>query len=410
MVLIKLLLWLSPCFAQFANYNSIILGDRAAGMGGAGTALLDDTSSAAYYNPALLAQSAGSAFSAAVGIYKKYDTQYGSETDYTQTPLQASVGFFRSLPASTGNVIRKNDWTMGLSILVPEYETFKGDLKTSAANTSTLSYTDETLWVGGTLSHHTTPRSSWGVTLYYTARNFLRSVQDRSYPSPTEAILFQSDETIVENAIVPIFGYLTHFESGWNLGASVRLRGIPLANKATYFESLTQTNPYSSTEIHENDLQSNAFIPAKLSMGFSRTFEGDLTVSGTLDIYEGFSYDTINLASRGSYVVRNSIANISLGAEKGLTDWFKIRAGIFSNLSPYPDPDPNMKRHQGEHVDQSGFSANVVFIADDKIAYTFGGYYTGGRGRASERIDQDYPVIPKSQHVFTMLAGTHFYF
>lgn len=400
----------STCFAQFANYNSIILGDRAAGMGGAGTALLNDTASAAFYNPALLAQSTGSSFSAAVGIYKKFDTQYGSENDYTQTPLKVSTGFFRSLPASTGSVVRKNDWTMGLSILVPEYESFKGDLKASLTNKTTLSYTDETLWVGGTVSHHTTRENSWGLTLYYTARNFIRSIQDRSYPTDSEAILFNSDETVTENALVPIFGYLRRLDNGWNFGTSIRLRGIPITNSATYFESITRTNPYSSSQIIENDLRSNAFIPAKLSLGGSKTFGDGLEVSATVDLYEGLSYEIIGLPGRGIYVDRRSIANISVGVEKIITDWFKVRGGIFSNISPYPDPDPTLKRHQGEHIDQAGWSANMVFISDDKIAYTFGGYYIGGRGRAMERIDQEYQVVTKSQQVFTMLAGTQFYF
>lgn len=409
-ILMKLLLFLSPAFAQLANYNSIILGDRSAGMGGAGTALLNDTSSAAYYNPALLAQSSGSAFSAAVGIYKKYDTQYGSESDYTQTPLKVSTGFFRSLPSSTGSVIRKGEWTMGLSILVPEYETFKGDLKSSNENTSTLSYTDETLWAGGILSHQLSEKSSWGLTIYYTARNFMRSIQDRSYPSSSEAILFNSEETMVENAIVPILGYLRRFDNGWNFGASFRTRGIPVNNSATYFESITRTNPYSSTEINQNNLESKAFIPAKLSLGLSKGFDSGVEISIAGDFYEGLTYDMINIPSRSTHVVRRPIYNLSLGIEKSFTDWFKLRGGLFSNLSPYPDPDPTNKRHQGEHIDQAGFSANLVFVADNKIAYTFGGYYIGGRGRAMERIDQDYQIVTKSQQVFTMLVGTSFHF
>lgn len=409
-MLIKLLLLIAPCFAQYANYNSIILGDRAAGLGGAGTALLDDTSSAAYYNPALLAMSHGSAFSAAVGIYKKYDIRYGSEVDYTQTPLQVSSGFFRSLPASTGNLIRKNDWTFGLSILVPEFETFKGDLQSSATNTSTLTYTDESLWVGGTISHPLGAKSSLGLTLYYTARNFIRSIQDRSFPTSTSAILFNSEETLTENAMVPVLGYLTLPADGWTFGLSLRLRGIPVDTRGTYFESLTNTTPYSSNEISETELGSLVFIPAKISVGFSRSFGEGWLIASNVDLYEGYNYQMINFDSKGSAITRNATANISLGIEKEFTSWFKARVGGFSNFSPYPDPDPELKRLQGERVDQTGVSANMVFIAENKIAYTFGGYYTGGRGRAIERIDQDYRVVTKSQQVFTMLAGTQFYF
>lgn len=410
LIIIKLLLCITPGFAQFANYNSVLLGDRAAGMGGAGTALPSDVSSAAYYNPALLSQSEGTAFSAAVGIYKKYDINYGSEVDYTKNPLKASTGFFRSLPASTGNVVRKYGWTFGLSILVPEYETFKGDLQATTQNTSTLTFTDESLWVGPTLSRSINANSAWGMTLYYTARNFTRSIQDRSYPDATQAVLFNSEETLTENAIVPVFGYMIMPTAEWTLGASVRIRGIPASSSATYFESLTRTNPYSTNQINQSNLSSSIFIPSKLSLGLSRSHEGGWLWSANLDMYEGFSYEMINYDNRGSSVVRNAIANLSLGVEKTFMHWLKARLGVFSNLSPYPDPDESLKRLQGERVDQAGVSANLVFIADNKIAYTFGGYYTGGRGRAIERVDQDYHVITKSQQVFTMLAGTQFYF
>lgn len=410
MFFLKALFYASVSFAQFANYNSIILGDRAAGMGGAGTALVEDTSSAAFYNPASLTQSQGSAFSAAAGIYKKYDTQYGSESDYTKTPLKVSTGYFRSLPASTGNLIRREGWTFGLSIVVPEYETFKGDLNSTTENTSTVAFTDESLWVGMALAKNLSETQSWGVTLYYTARNFTRSIQDRSYPSGSQAILFNSEETLSENAVVPVFGYFHKMDSGWNVGVSVRPRGIPVASQATYFESLTNTSPYSSNQINETDLSSTVFIPAKLSLGVSTMVWGDMLISVSGDLYEGFSYEALSFDGRGSFIVRQATANISVGVEKKFFDWLKLRVGAFSNLSPYPNPDPQLKKHQGERVDQAGFSANVVFIADNKIGYTFGGYYTGGRGRAMERVNQDYTVLTKSQHIFTMLAGTQFYF
>jgi hypothetical protein len=408
--LIKLLFFIFPSFAQLANYNSILLGDRSAGMGGAATALLEDASSGAFFNPATLAMSESSTLSAAVGIYKKYDTQYGSESDYTQTPFKINTGFFRSLPASTGSMIRKEGWTFGLSILVPEYETFKGDLQSTTANTSTLTYLDESLWVGGMLSRKTSASESWGLTLYYTARNFNRSIQDRTYPNTSEAILYSSEETVTENSIVPIIGYLKKHESGWLLGSSLRLRGIAVASDATFFENRTTTNPYSSSEVNQLNLKTDVFIPAKISIGASKVVNNYLEIAMTADLYEGRSYSFIDLPSKGTYVVRQAIANFSIGSEWTFKDWLKLRSGIFTNISPYPDPDPTLKKYQGEHIDQAGFSANLVFIADNKIAYTFGGYYSGGRGRAIERINQDFEVVTKSQHIFTMLVGTHFYF
>ncbi|MBN8538659.1 MAG: hypothetical protein J0M15_16540 [Deltaproteobacteria bacterium] len=78
----------------FSNYNSILLGDQSAGMGGAASAVVGDTSAAAFYNPATLARLNGASFSAAVGIYKKFDTVYGEEEDFTKAPLRLNQGFY----------------------------------------------------------------------------------------------------------------------------------------------------------------------------------------------------------------------------------------------------------------------------------------------------------------------------
>ena len=39
--------------AAYSNYNSVLIGSQAAGMGGAYTALYQDSSAVAFYNPAL---------------------------------------------------------------------------------------------------------------------------------------------------------------------------------------------------------------------------------------------------------------------------------------------------------------------------------------------------------------------
>jgi len=128
-----------PVSAAFSNYNSILIGDQAAGMGGAYTAMTDDASALAYYNPAGLAYLQGHSFSAAVGIYKKFDTSFGTEEDFTKAPLRINQGFFRAIPSSTGSVLRRENYTFALSIVVPDFDNYKGDLGTMNEKTTTLS-------------------------------------------------------------------------------------------------------------------------------------------------------------------------------------------------------------------------------------------------------------------------------
>jgi hypothetical protein len=52
----------------------------------------------------------------------------------------------------------------------------------------------------------------------------------------------------------------------------------------------------------------------------------------------------------------------------------------------------------------------MLALRSENIEYTFGGYYTGGRGRSVQRINQAYEVVPKVVNVFTMLVGTSYSF
>ena len=87
-----------------------------------------------------------------------------------------------------------------------------------------------------------------------------------------------------------------------------------------------------------------------------------------------------------------------------------MRAGVFTNFSSHPDPSLTIQGSQPDKVDQIGFSANVAFTSQDKIDYTFGGYYTGGRGKSIQQINQVTEELTVTQHVFTMLVGTAFSF
>lgn len=404
-----------PARAAFSNENSLLVGDRAAGMGGATVAVTGDAAGSPFYNPGTLAFLEGQAFSAAVGVYKKFDMLYGEEEDFTRAPLRVNQGFFRSLPASTANVVRWTklpDWTLAFSVVVPDYEQFKGDLRSDALNVSTLTYTEESLWVGGSMSRRISGTEGVGLTLYYTARSYASSVSDRSTPNATDAEIYTLEKTITENAIVPIVGYYNDAGESWKWGVAVRLPSLKLAGRATAFESDTKVaggtvtlNPRSAPEegvrVH---------IPGKVTVGWSYRPDPTLLIAGDVSLREGMSYLDVEDSAFARDIRHKAVVNMAFGVEKEFAEWLRVRTGVYTNLSSQPDPNPELQREQEDHVDMLGFSANFVFVAGQKISYTFGGYYTGGRGRSIQRIDQTYTVVPKTVHVFTMLVGTSFSF
>lgn len=406
----------SAALAAFSNTNSLLMGELVAGIGGAGTAVVGDVAASPFYNPATLAQLEGSAFSAAVGIYKKFDVLYGNEEDFTKAPLRVNQGFFRSLPASTGSVIKAGDYSLAFSVVVPDYSQFKGDLRSDTTNISTLTVTDESLWVGGSIAKRLNDTDSWGFTLYYTARNLTRSISDRTTTDADHSQVFTEDKTMTENALVPIFGYHQKINDQWAWGASIRTSAIPILGRATIFRSSilvdTAASPPVKFESSNNPEKSTrVVIPGLIRLGTTWQPDPSWLLSLDLSLSEGISYNDLEDASLATKVVYRSTGNVSIGIEKKFRDWLYLRTGVYTNMSTHPDPEPDLRQEQQDHVDMLGFSANFVFIAGQKIHYTFGGYYVGGKGRSMQRINQNpYDVVPKTEQVFTMLMGTSFFF
>jgi len=399
-----------PAIAAFSNYNSILIGDQAAGMGGAYTAMAEDASALAYYNPAGLAFLQGHSFSAAVGIYKKFDTTFGKEEDFTKAPLRINQGFFRAIPSSTGSIIRRGDFIWALSIVVPDFDSYKGDLRASTENTTTLSYVDESLWVGGAVSRKISDEESLGLTMYYTARSFTRSLSDRSFPTASEAVLFNSEKTLVENALVAILGYHLKLTDKWSFGASLRTPNLTVKGSGSYFASRVDTNPYTVTSVNLPDQKTNVHIPGKFAVGVAYKEAEDFAVSADASLYQAVEYNDFDDVTFATHWTHRQIWNVSIGAEKRVLPWLRIRAGAFTNFSSHPDPNPALTTGQTDKIDQLGFSANFAFTSGDKIDYTFGGYYTGGRGKSIQQINQTAEEVVVTQHVFTMLVGTAFSF
>jgi hypothetical protein len=399
-------------WAAFGNYNSVLLGERAAGMGGAFTALSDDPSATPFYNPATTILMNGSSLSAAVNVYNKYETEFGPSADFSQATQRLNRGFFRSLPSSSATIIHHKTFAAGLSILVPDYDFFSGQVKGIPDTNSFLNHIDESLWVGGTFSTRLTRRDNVGVSLYYTARNLARSAADRAeVNNGTGAIITNEEKNLTANSIVAIFGYHRKLSPVWSLGVSYRPSSLPIAGDGTYYRSITETSPYSTEVINRGSLRTITKIPAKVGIGFAREIKGQNTFSFDAHIHEGLVYvDFPELPAGAEKVDHRHVINFAVGFEQVVSDWLKARIGYFTNHSSHPMPDAQLSMRQGDFVNMSGFSANVKVTTANNTSFTFGGYYSGGEGFAIQRVRNDFVLVPKSQQVFTMLIATGFTF
>ncbi|PWU22767.1 MAG: hypothetical protein C5B49_00115 [Bdellovibrio sp.] len=414
------LLSLIFCFAPragaiYGNYNSILIGDLSAGLGGAGTSITEDASAGAWYNPATLAVFEGQSFSASVGIYKKFATTFGPSENPVNSALRANQGFFQAVPSSTGSVVRYEetewlkDWTLTLSILVPEYDTYTGTVKSTDNYNSKIDFTDQALWVGAAFSRKISADGFFGFTVYYTARSFNLTITERTYTDAANFQIFSEERTITQNSVVLLLGYLNRVTENWNWGISFRLPSLSVAGQGVFARTSIINGQNTPAPISYSNLLSRGHIPVRLSTGVSYRGAPDWLWSFDLSYYGAESYSDMESDDIAERIEHKPIVNFALGAEYKWNSWFKLRGGVFTNLSSYPDPDPAKVWAQGDHVDQLGFSANAALLRKN-IEYTFGGYYTGGHGLSSQRVDGQNTVIAKSQNLFTMLVGTSYHF
>ena len=403
-----------PAEAAYSNYSSVLLGDRAAGMGGAFTALTDDPSASPFYNPATLILMKGNSLSTTVNLYNKYNTAIGEIEDVTVAPQRLNQGYFRSLPSSSSSIIGFKSFSLGLTILVPDYKFYSGQVKGNSDTTSFLSQVDESLWVGGTFSVKLTENNSFGFSLYYTARNLSRTVNDRLTTDGgggTGAIITNEIKNLSANSVLPVLGLFHRISPIWSLGVSYRPPSLPISGEATYYRSNTVTSPYQTTIINRANLRAITKIPARLAIGVARENPGEDTLSFDVQIYEGLAYNDLPEIPEGTdHVTHRPVVNFAVGYEKAVRDWLILRLGFFTNLSSHPEPDTRSNIRQGDHVDMNGFSGNIQIKTHQNTTFSFGGYYTGGRGTSTEFVGNQITIVPESQATYTMLVATGFAF
>lgn len=422
-------------FAAFGNYNSMLIGENAAGLGGAFTALYHDSSAVTFYNPAGLGFFDSLSASASASVYKKFDVKYGDLDQFTTASLRVNQGFFRGVPSASGSVFtdvlaEKSHFadvgqflrsTLGaekinasFSIVVPDHDSFSGEIRSTASGVSLLTMVDESLWVGGGLGFRKSEYESYGVSLYYTARNYSRTVRERLLSGGTDATVMSEEKNILGNSFVGIVGYQwksaeSTDESEWRFGVSLRPPSIQISGTGSYFQSVLKTAPFSSTTVNRTSVTTLTEIPAKLTVGTAWIHRKRLTLSLDVSLYDQTSYDDMTEANVQRDSIRHKrMFNVNLGTEAKLNPWLQLRLGAYTNFSSHPEPDALPSTRQTESIDQAGFSANLAIQSNENFRFTFGGYYTGGRGQSVQVLDQTLTRVSKSQQIFTMLIGTAF--
>jgi long-chain fatty acid transport protein len=403
--------------ADSYHYENILVGERAAGMGGAYTAVSDDPSGL-YHNPGGIVYSQGNNLSASANAYhasrKTYDKATSDGRDWKR---EASV----VLPNFFGVIQKVGKGKVGLSSVVPDSiledqdQTFNripsldvdGDGSPNFMDlTLNFNNEDNTTNVGLSYARELTEGLSAGLTVYAHLRNVQTILN--------QYILFDTGQYQWENLYIesnewgfrPIAGVM------WTPADKVSL-GLT-ASKIIIVDSETTSQvtrkfwdeaappctagnvctlpPTSITTDDKREYATNIDLGAAYFYSDGLLLAGDISYYTAQEDFEGERLATWNAA---------------LGTEYYMTPSFALRGGIFSNHASTPELKSGGK-NQPEHVNLYGASLSLSHFGRNS-SVTLGGSYSYGTGEAQvvENITNIQDVTMDSYTLFLSTAYSY---
>lgn len=396
-IALALVLACTTARADEFHYNNMLIGDRAAGMGGAYTAVSDDAAGL-YYNPAGTAYAKGRSLSVSVNAYNYTNTDYRSAlggTDWTRTSSTLLPNFF-------GVVRPLGPGVFGFSYAVPDsieenQDQSYGGFPSSIPGVNVSEYvinlnnSDKTYLFGPSYAMELNKSLSIGATLYvhYRARETILNqvVQLSNGQDEWTNQYYQTDET----GLRPILGIM------WSPTDKVSL-GLTLSN--TYILSSTTEvqatlKPTTSGDVVRSVLKTDdkRDMPTTIALGVA-WFPSDSLL---------YAFDvTYNSSTSDNFQSRDSTFNFAAGVEYYPTSRWALRGGAFTNLAATPKID-STKTGQQEHVDMYGVSVSLSrFTAGTSI--TGGLTYSWGSGE-TQLFSGSTTVVPVDRSSITLFLS-----
>lgn len=386
--------------ADDLHYNNILIGDRAAGMGGAYTAVSDDPSGL-YYNPAGIVFAAGRSFSASVNAFqysqKKYkDVLGGNGWDRKSSNLQPNY-FGIIQPLGEGKV--------GFSYAVPDSrledqdQTFYNipgiDPTTKTPLTITkyvinMNDTDYTYNFGPSYAMKINDNLSVGTTLYVYYRdrelisNHFVTVDDGRYEWRNVY------DSLTEWGVRPIVGAMWAPADKVSLGLTLSKNYILDTDKRLQVTNRGLDDGINVPDYYVYESDDNREFPWNGTFGVAYFPSESLLISADLSYYSSASYEQdfkLKDAIRSGHATSETLStdlerviNVAVGAEYYPTERIALRGGLFTNMANTPELSSG-KTDQPEHIDMYGLSLSISRFTRAS-SLTLGGSYSMGSGEA----------------------------
>ena len=336
--------------ADDANYRPYVVGGRAAGMGGAFTALADD-GSGPWYNPGGLGFVRRSQLSLSGSVYGLVT---GKHNDVLGAGHAFSYRDLNTFPVSTSavwklgeNDVPEGDGTaLALSVFVPDaIRTDDRDKLGSNQNAFFLSTEQQTIWMGPTWSRRW-GRLGIGASAFFlygtTLSQFELTAVSSTSPSQFATLTARVDETTY--GFVGAVGLRWDATEDLRFGLSAYSPEIGWGSRRAFFRIATGDNgagqPANITVVNADNLTASPTLPLRVQAGVAWSFDKLLLTADAIYLGKREVRNDQDRAAEGldHRVKRNAVLNGAVGLEYWLTRSVPLHMGLYTDLAASDSP------------------------------------------------------------------------
>ncbi|MDB4974381.1 MAG: hypothetical protein JWN48_2722 [Myxococcaceae bacterium] len=413
------------------HQQTLPLGQRAIGMGGAFTAVADDPS-ATYYNPAGLVLTDDSSLSASLTLqaFDKTTVKGGYRTRVGSASLGNSVGTSLPVFVSAIKLLGKRDsdgrrrHAIGISTFTVSQRRLSFDVEKRgsgatgpALETLQVSDSDRTVWYAISYAYRVNRRFSLGLSSFLSVLRSSYSDQsisanlgavnmDGTFQSSGNSYFAHSMSTNVKSLLGRV-GALYAVNSKLQLGLMLQTPSVHLRGKASIRERTLSTDTAmmepaigSVSNEHQKNLDSRNPVPWEVRLGTRYELYEWLTLALDTALYgptgskkhpvvvvgkRKIDPETNSAPGVGPFAMdsywRDWNGNVSLGLSARLPRTVTVRAGLYTDLSSAPRVPRSSSTYYAPDVNRFGGTL-AIGLQNEGFDISLGAIGVIGRGHA----------------------------
>lgn len=379
-VLLAALLGCAPAWANEANYQQFIVGERASGMGGAMCSIANSVD-ACFYNPAGLARVKDNTLSISASLYgfqemRLQDTLYPGEDTKTDT--------FVSIPSTFCSI-----WKLGtnaafaFSAFIPQNNQIaQNQVYWMDQHFYNFSLDDQVVWLGPSYGVALSDKLYAGASAFLVYRSYYRS--ENMYWGN---YAWANSSAYQYNTLgaLSVVGLQYRPDNRWNMGVTVQTPSLPINGSGDYhFYQVVGLQEYQAADTaYASGLDARYEIPAKITLGLG--WEEPKVKSCGVDLtyhfpnkYRRLEGHYKNGADAWYRAKNEEVVDLNIGGEYYFKKQYPFRAGFFTSFSSAPEPDP-LRTDYPAQIDLYGFTTSIG-TETKNMAFNLGLNFVTGSG------------------------------